>query len=345
MKNFTPIIFSDTVNQLKKDLSKTIKSLAPNKIAIICDSNTLEHCYRLIADVTELLEVELIEVDPGEESKNIEITTQLWISLMELNFNKNDVIINLGGGMVCDLGGFVASTYKRGMPFIHIPTTYLAMVDAAIGGKQGINLLKAKNQVGIIVPQVATLICLPFLDTLPKRQWLSGAAETLKHGLIAHPNIWIKAKANFNDLFTIDTIKASVEVKLNLVNQDPHEKNVRKKLNFGHTVGHAIENRQNLNLLHGEAVAWGILVETFISVNLLSFPMEDYTDLKNLIIEHYGKPVFDIGESIKMMRNDKKNNSEKINFTLLNSVGNAQINQMLTEDQLEVLLTKFSHSI
>lgn len=340
--DFTPINFSEDLGEFKSSLKQFFSNSPSPKIALLCDTNTLENCYTKIADLSFLKEAEIIEVEPGEASKNIEIANHIWENLLELDFTKADIIINLGGGMICDLGGFVASTFKRGMRFIHIPTTYLAMVDASIGGKQGINLLNAKNQVGVINAQEATFICPDFLDTLPQREINSGLAETIKHGLIGNPEIWQKAEENLTNLIGLDLIKKSIEVKQHIVNLDPYEKGERKKLNFGHTIGHALENVDGNGLLHGEAVAHGMLVEAFISMERGFITELDFNKIKALINSNYGKPSLEIESTLKLITKDKKNMSDKINFTLLNSIGKASFDNQLDLDEVKELLENFN---
>jgi len=341
-KEFTPIYFNDNFTGLKQNLKKYFSKNTPQKIAVICDTNTLENCYTKIADLPFLKDAEIIEVEPGEGSKNIEIVNHIWENLLELSFTKADLIINLGGGMICDLGGFVSSTYKRGCRFVHIPTSYLAMVDASIGGKQGINLLKAKNQIGVINPQEASFICPEFLDTLPERELKAGFAETLKHGLIANSSIWQKAALNFNSLSNLDVLKKSIEVKQAIVNDDPFEKGARKKLNFGHTIGHTLENVDGNGLLHGEAVAWGMLIEAFFSTEIGNLEKDEFERISSLITANFGKPKINIDTTLQLIKADKKNTSDLINFTFLNSIGNATYDNLLELELVESLLKKFN---
>ena len=338
---FTPISFHDSSTDLVEALDVDLFS-EERKYVIICDTNTLAMCLPKIAESKVVQQAELIEIEPGESSKSIEIAVQIWETLQEHQFQKSDVLIALGGGVVCDLGGFVASTFKRGMRFRHIPTSYLAMIDASVGGKQGINLGGAKNQIGVIQPQEHTYICNQFLATLPQRDLVSGFAETIKHGLIAQPKLWYAATEKLDGLKSLELIKQSVEVKQTIVNKDPFEKGERKKLNFGHTTGHAIEAANNGNLLHGEAVAWGMLIEAFISHQKLDFPLQDIDILSQLISEFYTKPKIEVSKIEDFINHDKKNNQEGlINFTLLEKVGKAVIDQQLTKKEVSEYLKAF----
>lgn len=331
---FTPISFHNSSTDLAKTLDADLYA-EDIKFAIICDTNTLASCLPKIAESKVVQQAELIEIEPGEASKSIEIAVQIWETLQEHQFQKSDVLLSLGGGVVCDLGGFVAATFKRGMRFRHIPTSYLAMVDASVGGKQGINLGGAKNQIGVIQPQEKTYICNQFLATLPQRDLVSGFAETIKHGLIAQPKLWYAATEKLDELMTTEWIKQSVEVKQAIVNIDPFEKGERKKLNFGHTIGHAIEAAHEGELLHGEAVAWGMVLEVFISHEKLGFPQQDFEILHQLIIENFSKPSIEIAKIEEYINHDKKNNQEGlINFTLLEKVGEAIIDQQLTKKEV-----------
>lgn len=315
-------------------------------IFVIVDDNTSEHCLpNFLAQVETDLKIEIIEVDAGEASKSIQTCVQVWEALTELGADRKSLIINVGGGMISDLGGFIASTYKRGIDFIHVPTSLLGMVDASIGGKNGIDLGTLKNQIGVINPPKMVLIDTSFLTTLDAREILSGLAEMLKHGLIYDENYW----KSFSDLSNLDyatleiLIYRSVDIKTQIVTQDPTEQNIRKSLNFGHTIGHAIESYflehpTYQKLLHGEAVACGMILEAHLSCqnNLLS--LEDYLEIKNLIMTHYDQLVFttaDRNAILELMKHDKKNEYGKINFSLLNGIGKISINQFSDNEQIK----------
>lgn len=307
-------------------------------VFIIADSNTYNYCLpNFLSQVATEIPIEIIEIEPGEENKTIETCIGVWETLTELGADRKGLIINLGGGVVTDLGGFVAATYKRGIDYINVPTSLLAMTDASVGGKTGIDLGALKNQVGVISNPKAVLIDADFLNTLPAEHMRSGLAEMLKHGLIADKSYWNSLIA-LNNLTTDDLaglIKQSVQIKNNIVQQDPFEKGVRKMLNFGHTLGHAIESfflesEAKKTMLHGEAVAIGMILESHISLQKQLIKQEDYREIKAVIDSVFNKVYFndeDINAVIKMLIHDKKNEFGNIQFVLLNGIGNAIINQ------------------
>ncbi|RTY88721.1 3-dehydroquinate synthase [Flavobacterium sp. RSP15] len=320
-----------------------------SNLFIIVDSNTNEFCLPHFLPVLETdLIIEIIEFDCGEENKNIETCVQIWKVLTELGADRKSLIINLGGGVVTDLGGFVASTFKRGVDFIHVPTTLLAMVDASVGGKNGVDLGNLKNQIGVInVPQMV-LIDTQYLETVPQNEMRSGLAEMLKHGLIYDKEYW----EQFLDLKTIDfadfdvLIYRSVEIKNEIVLQDPTEKNIRKALNFGHTLGHAIEsyfleNDNKTTLLHGEAIAVGMILESYLSLHKKLINIEEYSQIKSSIKAIYTDIVFeenDIKPILELLIHDKKNEYGNIQFALIEGIGKIKINQMVEN---ELILNAF----
>lgn len=320
-------------------LNINIKENNYSKIFIIVDENSNEYC---LPEVLPLLEtnvaIEIIELEAGEENKTIETCIQVWNVLIELGADRKSLIINLGGGVISDMGAFIAATYKRGIAFINIPTTLLAMVDASVGGKNGVDLGGLKNQIGTITNPEMVIIYSIFLETLPQNQMRSGLAEMLKHGLIANKNEWEKfknlSKIDFDDFD--DYIQESIKIKNNIVTQDPTETGIRKALNFGHTIGHAIEtffleNPNKKNLLHGEAIAAGIIMESYISLQKNLISKVEYHEIKNginnifEIIEIHENEVENI---IKLLIHDKKNEYGKVQFALLNGIGNIKINQI-----------------
>jgi 3-dehydroquinate synthase len=305
-------------------------------IFVLADSNTATHCLPgFLAQVATEIPIEIIEVEPGEENKSIETCVNVWYALSELGADRKSLIINLGGGMVTDLGGFVASTFKRGIDFINVPTSLLAMVDASIGGKTGVDLGGLKNQVGLINNPVAVLIDVQFLETLPAEQMRSGLAEMFKHGLIAGRNYWNSLIA-LSDLTTDDMaylIKQSIEIKNNIVQQDPYEKSVRKLLNFGHTMGHAIEsyhleNPEKKTLLHGEAIAIGMILESYFSLEKNMLAPEEYREIKAVIMSVFKKVNFttaDVEAITGLLVHDKKNEFGVVQFVLPERIGKAKI--------------------
>jgi 3-dehydroquinate synthase len=321
-----------------KALNKYLKTNRYSGLFIIADSNANEYCLPvLLRNLETSLNIEIIEFDAGEIHKNIETCVEIWNVLTELGADRKSLIINIGGGVVTDLGGFVASTFKRGIDFIHVPTTLLAMVDASIGGKNGVDLGNLKNQIGVInVPQMV-LIDTDYLQTLPQNEMRSGLAEMLKHGLIYDPEYWKR----FLDLTLLDfadfdtLIYRSVEIKNEIVRQDPKENGLRKALNFGHTLGHAIEsyfliNDNKKTLLHGEAIAIGIILESFISLKKGLISHEEYFQVKNTINHIFNLVVFEENDIIsikELLVHDKKNEYGKIQYVLLDGIGDTKINQ------------------
>jgi 3-dehydroquinate synthase len=320
-----------------------------SKLFIIVDSHTNEYCLPkflpyLATDIT----IEIIEFEAGEPNKNIETCVQLWNVLTELGADRKSLILNLGGGVVTDLGGFVASTFKRGIDFIHIPTSLLSMVDASVGGKTGVDLGHLKNQIGVINVPKMVLIDTQYLETLSKEEMRSGLAEMLKHGLIYDKKYW----EQFLDLKAIDfadfdeLIYRSVEIKNEIVTQDPTEKNIRKALNFGHTLGHAIEsyfleNDDKKSLLHGEAIAIGMILESFISLEKNLINQQEYNQIKSTIKAIYDDIVFDetdINPILELLIHDKKNEYGNIQFALIEGIGKIIINQSVEN---ELILKSF----
>ena len=318
-------------------LDAKIKELNPSKVFVLVDTNTNVHCLPLFINKKSFDNTyEILEIPDGEINKNIHTCSLLWERLSNKGADRNSLIINLGGGVVTDLGGFVASTFKRGVYFINIPTTLLSMVDASVGGKNGVDLGLLKNQIGIINNPEMVLIDIDFLKTLPKNQITSGYAEMLKHGLIHSEKYWNDVKA-FNE-FNIDKIEDliwdSVLIKNDVITKDPLEKNIRKTLNYGHTLGHAIESysldQNDLpHLLHGEAIAIGMILTSYISHKQLGFPERILDDISQCIIKKFNKVSFnkkDIDAIIQLLKYDKKNYNGKVLFVLLNNIGAHKLN-------------------
>ena len=304
---------------------------------ILADENTLEHCLSLlITKVPALKEAEVLEIESGEENKTIPVCYQLWKVLSEFETNRQAVLLNLGGGVIGDMGGFIASTYKRGIRFINVPTTLLAQVDASVGGKLGVDLDGLKNQVGVFNYPQGVFVIPTFLDTLPAEQVISGFAEIIKHALIQDADYWAKILAleGYSSEALAPLIERSIHIKNKIVLADPKEKGLRKLLNFGHTIGHAIETyaleSQGRSLLHGEAIAIGMVCEAYLSHQKLGLSREALDQIRDFIYALY--PAYEIDEVmhhrlIELMRNDKKNEQGEINFTLLTAIGEGVINQ------------------
>jgi 3-dehydroquinate synthase len=271
---------------------------------------------------------------------------EIWEKLGNSNADRHTLFINLGGGMITDLGAFVASVYKRGIPFIHLPTSLLAITDAAIGGKCGIDFMHYKNQLGLFAQAESILIYPPFLKSLPTDERRSGFAEVLKHALIADGNYWTELKnINLADWESLaKNIKPSIQIKSKIVEADPLEKAGRKKLNFGHTVGHALESyflKNGQPIPHGYAIAAGMFVEAFLSVQYSQLPKADFEDIAQTISQFYKVLDFaqaDLDEILSYLKQDKKNEGGKSRFTLLNSIGNAEINVEVEEADVQKAL-------
>jgi 3-dehydroquinate synthase len=321
-----------------------------SNVFIIVDSNTNELCLPTFLPYLETdLTIEIIEFESGEENKNIETCVQIWNVLTELGADRKSLVINLGGGVVTDLGGFVASTFKRGIDFINIPTTLLAMVDASVGGKNGVDLGHLKNQIGVFNLPILVLVDTTYLETVPQNEMRSGLAEMLKHGLIFDKGYWeqfLDLKAiNFADLDQL--IYRSVEIKNEIVTADPTEKNIRKSLNFGHTLGHAIEsyfleNGNKTTLLHGEAIAVGMILESYISLDKNLISANEYVQIKTTIKSIFDNVVFtenDIEPILELLIHDKKNEYGTIQFALLDGIGKIRINQSVEN---ELILRAFN---
>ena len=328
-------------------LENLLKIETYSKIFVLVDENTNEHCLPyFLANLPTEIEIEIIEIEAGEENKNIYTCIDLWHTLIELDADRKSIMINLGGGVITDIGGFVASTYKRGIDFVNIPTTLLAMVDASVGGKTGVDLGSLKNQIGVINEPKSVIVISKFLETLPTNQMRSGLAEMLKHGLIYDKTYWDKLK-HLNNLNTDDLdvlIKQSIEIKNKIVSQDLKENGIRKALNFGHTLGHAIESyflesEDKKQLLHGEAIAIGMILESYLSYKLELISKDSYAEIKYIITDVFEKISFndsDIQNILDLLIFDKKNEFGNIQFTLLNKIGESKINQ--TVDKSLILL-------
>ncbi|TXC78374.1 3-dehydroquinate synthase [Luteibaculum oceani] len=298
-------------------------------VFILTDSNVYKHCIsQLLQNVPHLNGVEIIELDPGEGQKNIEIAHQLWVTLLEMEADKNSLFLNFGGGVISDLGGFIAGTYKRGIDYINVPTTLLAAVDAALGGKTGLDLAGVKNQIGLINNAKGVFVAPHLFETLPALEFESGLAECVKHMLISNETIWngFLESENAKD-FVIVNLEVLAKVKLDIVARDPFEKNERQFLNYGHTIGHAVEAlfyAQNKSITHGVAVVWGMIVENLISCQLgmlshsncetINAKLADVFDLPNVSLDS-------IDSIVEFTRHDKKNEDGEIRCCLLKEIG------------------------
>ena len=329
------IVFNDNAYQHVNDLLQVNNY---SKIFILVDENTNEYCLpEFLPLIATEIPFEIIEIESGEQNKNIHTCTEVWGVLTELGADRKSLLLNLGGGVITDLGGFVASTFKRGIDFVNIPTTLLGMVDASVGGKNGVDLGPLKNQVGTITNPKMVLIDTRFLTTLPQNQMRSGLAEMLKHGLIADKSYWSLfldlAHLDLNDLDIL--IHKAIIIKNEIVQQDPKENGIRKALNFGHTLGHAIEsffleNDQKITLLHGEAIAIGMVLESYLSLKQKLITSEDYLEIKHTLKSIFGTVEIldeELNPICDLLIHDKKNEYGKIQFALLDGIGKVNLNQ------------------
>ncbi len=315
-------------------------------IFLLVDENTEKYGLPVLQKYLDIQNINLIRINSGEENKNIDTCCYIWKQLSELKAERKSLMINLGGGVIGDMGGFCASTFKRGIDFVNIPTTLLSQVDASIGGKLGIDFDNLKNQIGLFNDPKAVFISNEFLKTLDSRQILSGYAEIIKHGLILDSDYWQIIKQNdISNIKNLDTlmglVKSSVELKHQVVLQDPLEKNIRKSLNFGHTIGHAIETfslmNDNVPLLHGESIAIGLICESYLSYlknNLSKNELNEITHFINSIYQKYDLQEINYNKIIDLMSNDKKNENNNINFTCINKIGSFVINQNFSNHEI-----------
>jgi 3-dehydroquinate synthase len=331
MEHIGNVVFgNEAVTYLKEVL---ISSKENNRnVFFLVDTNTAEFCLPLLHKLIKSNDLNffIISISAGEEYKNLDTLSHIWHELTEKRAGRDALLINLGGGMVTDIGGFAASCYKRGIETIHIPTTLLAMVDAAIGGKTGIDFNYFKNQIGSFYQPSQVLVMSDFLSTLPNRQLMSGFGELLKYGFIANPKLLKAVPFSFDNHHNwLDLTRICVATKVEITSKDPNEKGLRKILNFGHTVGHAFESwslENGGNLLHGEAIAAGMLCELWISHKIFDFPIleiESYIRIFQKYFDpfRFSKSLTD--DLLNRMEHDKKNKGQSLRFVLLKSVGEA----------------------
>lgn len=323
-------------------LTEVFDSGKYSKIFVFADSNTSEACLPLFREMLDDFNgFDLIETDPGEENKNIDFCIGIWKTLLDFEADRKCLMINLGGGVITDMGGFVASTYKRGIDFINIPTTLLSQVDASVGGKTGIDIDNVKNMVGTFSLPQAVFIETAFLKTLPDRELLSGFAEMIKHGLIVDRSYYNELKNSNHLQIDAQAIYRSVEIKNGVVTEDPHEKGLRKILNFGHTIGHAVETyaltHDKKPLTHGEAIAIGMICEAFLSEKNNTLSAAELSDVTGYISSLY--PAYHLRKEsftalMEFMQSDKKNENGQIMFSLLSSIGQCDYNCRVSESDI-----------
>ncbi|HZY39622.1 MAG TPA: 3-dehydroquinate synthase [Mucilaginibacter sp.] len=341
-----PIFFENSI----EELATFVKAGNYSRTFILTDENTAEHCLPLVEKYFEDKDnYDLIEVPYGEENKSIDTCIGIWKLLIDFGADRKALMINLGGGVITDMGGFAASTFKRGIDFVQVPTTLLSQVDASVGGKTGIDLDGVKNIIGTFTQPRAVFISDEFLKTLPPRQVLSGTAEMLKHGLIMDKGYWESLKASDLSKPHSELIYRSVEIKNEVVKIDPTEKGLRKALNFGHTIGHAVETHSLLNdkdpLTHGEAIALGMICEACLShkkAGLSKAELDEITAVLTKLYPKYNLAAANFTELGYLMLKDKKNEFGRVNCTLLSAIGTCKLDNICTEEELFTALEYYA---
>ncbi len=335
----------DSFDALNKFLSKKEYT----KYIIICDENTSQYCLStLLFGCETLTAAEIIELESGEKNKTIETCMQVWGALTDIGADKKSLIINFGGGAISDLGGFVASTYKRGIDFINIPTTLLSMVDASVGGKTGVDFEGIKNHIGVIYEPKGVFVNPAFLETLSERQIKNGYAEIIKIAFIADNEFWktLKKIKNYKEFYTENIIIKAIELKNVIVKKDLYETNLRKSLNFGHNIGHALESaliKQNKDILHGEAVAFGMIIESEIANRLKRISKKDLESIVNYIKSIYKEIKLSNPTKklvLEFLRHDKKNDGTHLCFALPKNVGSYELCCDVTMEIIEEFISR-----
>ena len=331
-------------------LTQAVDEVKHDKLFLLTDETTHQLCLPLVKDIPCMQDAIHITIGATDTHKTLETVASVWAAMGEGGGTRHSLMVNLGGGMVTDLGGFAASTFKRGIKYINIPTTLLSMVDASVGGKTGINFNGLKNEIGVFNDSKYVILDTEFLSTLDAENICSGYAEMLKHGLISTEEMWqelVSFDLDKPDLKHLQQMVAdSVKVKERIVEEDPHEHGIRKALNLGHTFGHAFESwalKRN-PILHGYAVAFGLICELYLSAVKTGFPTEKMRQTVQFIKDYYGTlPITcdDYPELIELMHHDKKNQNGIINFTLLGGIGDIRINQTATTEEIKEALDFF----
>lgn len=346
------VLFTNDICQALAEFTDKIKH---DRLFFLFDAETIRLCMPVVAPFMNDYQaahpdykIHTIIIESTDQAKTIQSLTEVWEGLSSNGATRHSLLVNVGGGMVTDLGGFAAATFKRGIKFINVATTLLGAVDAAVGGKTGINLGSLKNEVGAFAQAEAVLISTKFFETLDKENLLSGYAEMVKHGLLSN-------KEHLSDLLNYDIqhwdnetllplLETSVNVKRQVVRQDPFEKGLRKALNLGHTFGHAFETwcmRRQQPVLHGYAVAWGLVCELIMSQQQVGFPSQTLYDIAHFVRDNYGPLQFtcdDYDALFELMKHDKKNEGNEINFTLMHAVGDVALNHSGDKEQIGAVL-------
>lgn len=324
------VVMDQSLIALQEFINQTLDC---DRFVVFCDSNTAIHCLPLFMQQIKLKKpLSVIQMPAGELSKNLTEVSRIWQEFTEQGIGRNAICINLGGGVVTDLGGFAASLYKRGIRFINIPTSLLAMVDASVGGKTGIDFMGLKNQIGLFSFPLRVFVSTAFLQSLPKHELLAGTAEMFKHGLLEGGKHWeeicqlkpeeIQGRPGL--------IADSIRIKNKMVTLDPFDTHGRKALNLGHTIGHALEawaltNQAGNTLLHGEAVALGLLAESFLAKEHMDLNQQLFTTIQDWVLQRFHIPDFNMDVVLDCLKHDKKNKENEVNFSLLKSLGSVQI--------------------
>jgi 3-dehydroquinate synthase len=344
--NGYPIYFENSI----AELVQFVKQGHYSRFFILTDENTAKHCLPVIQEHLKGMDnFDIIEINAGEESKNIDFCIGIWKMLIDFGADRKSLLINLGGGVISDMGGFAASTFKRGIDFVHVPTTLLSQVDASVGGKTGIDLDSVKNIIGTFTQPKAVFIALDFLTTLPPRQVLSGTAEMLKHGLIMDKAYWEALQKSDLSVPSAELVYRSGEIKNEVVLEDPTEQGIRKALNFGHTIGHAVETNSLLHdehpLTHGEAIALGMICEGYLSYKKTGLSKEALDEIAgtiNSLYPKYNLAAAEFADLYAFMQKDKKNQNGKINCTLLARIGECVLDNICTEEELRESLAYYA---
>lgn len=339
------------MNSTMTDLIQFWNQGSYSQMLILCDDHTREHCYPILAKVLDKAQIsnKVLVIPHGEENKNLESAMQIWSECLELKADRNSLLLNLGGGMICDLGAFAASLYKRGIDFIHLPTSLLAMVDAAIGGKNGVDLHHIKNLIGSFRPAQAVFLYLPFLKSLPDTEFISGMAEVHKHALISDQWLWQEHKHLEPQTIDGELVLNAASIKYKIVERDPYEKAERKLLNFGHSIGHGMESfflSEKNPISHGFAVAAGMICESYISFKRSMINEKEFLDIVESLDAIY--PKLELKETshtkiIEFIKNDKKNREGKFLFVLLQNIGKAKFDQEIKEEEIKDALNYYSN--
>ena len=334
------LVISENLTQA---LTTAVAECEHDRTFILVDETTERCCLPLVSGMDCVEGAQTIVIGATDTHKTLDSLAHVWEELGKGGGTRHSLLINIGGGMVTDLGGFAASTFKRGINYINIPTTLLAMVDASVGGKTGINFRGLKNEIGVFSNASTVILDTAFLKTLDTENILSGYAEMLKHGLINDEKMWaelINEELSVSHSSFKKMLAESVAVKQRIVTEDPTEQGIRKALNLGHTAGHAFESfalSNNAPILHGYAVAYGLICELYLSAIKTGFPSEKMHQTVRFIKEHYGKMSItcdDYPTLLELMTHDKKNVAGTINFTLLGSIGDIRINQTATKEDI-----------